>query len=130
MTDERSAEDRLRDLKGLHEDGLITDDEYAEKRAVVIDQIGAADAAPTTPPQPLAQTTPPQPLAQTTPPQPPPMQTPAQPPPPPVVVVQQQQQMQMQPQKKKVNHTLHFILTILTAGLWLPVWIVLAIKNS
>jgi hypothetical protein len=56
-------------------------------------------------------------------------QTPQQPQPP-VVVVQQQQQMQQGPAKKKVNHFLHFVLTILTFGLWLPVWIFLAIKNS
>lgn len=31
---------------------------------------------------------------------------------------------------KRVNHALHLILTILTAGLWLPVWIILAIANS
>lgn len=28
------------------------------------------------------------------------------------------------------NHVLHFVLTILTAGLWLPVWIVLALKKK
>ena len=32
--------------------------------------------------------------------------------------------------EKRVNHALHLILTILTAGLWLPVWIILAISNS
>ncbi|MFN3339785.1 MAG: hypothetical protein ACK40Z_08815 [Dietzia sp.] len=31
---------------------------------------------------------------------------------------------------KRVNHVLHLILTILTFGLWLPVWAVLAIANS
>lgn len=31
---------------------------------------------------------------------------------------------------KRVNHVLHLILTLLTAGLWLPVWIILAIANS
>ena len=40
------------------------------------------------------------------------------------------QQMMGAPQNKKVHHLLHFILTILTGGLWLPVWIFLAIKNS
>lgn len=33
-------------------------------------------------------------------------------------------------QKKGVNHVLHLILTIVTFGLWLPVWIILAIANS
>lgn len=32
-------------------------------------------------------------------------------------------------QKKGVNHTLHFILTLVTLGLWLPVWIIVAIAN-
>ena len=31
---------------------------------------------------------------------------------------------------KRVNHALHLILTILTAGLWLPVWLILAFANS
>ena len=32
--------------------------------------------------------------------------------------------------KRGVNHVLHLVLTLLTAGLWLPVWIILAIANS
>ena len=31
---------------------------------------------------------------------------------------------------RRVNHVLHLVLTILTAGLWLPIWIILAIANS
>mgnify|MGYP001080066274 CR=1 FL=1 len=31
---------------------------------------------------------------------------------------------------RRVNHALHLVLTLLTAGLWLPVWIILAIANS
>lgn len=31
---------------------------------------------------------------------------------------------------KRVNHVLHLILTLFTAGLWLPVWIILSIANS
>lgn len=31
---------------------------------------------------------------------------------------------------RRVNHALHLVLTFLTAGLWLPVWIILAIANS
>lgn len=31
---------------------------------------------------------------------------------------------------RRVNHALHLVLTILTAGLWLPVWIILSIANS
>lgn len=31
---------------------------------------------------------------------------------------------------KRVNHLLHLILTILTAGLWLPVWIIIALAKS
>ena len=31
---------------------------------------------------------------------------------------------------RRVNHVLHLILTILTFGLWLPLWAVLAIANS
>lgn len=27
------------------------------------------------------------------------------------------------------NHVLHLLLTVFTGGLWLPVWLVLAIKN-
>ena len=32
--------------------------------------------------------------------------------------------------RRRVNHVLHLVLTVLTAGLWLPVWIILAIANS
>lgn len=31
---------------------------------------------------------------------------------------------------RRVNHVLHLVLTLLTFGLWLPVWIILAIANS
>lgn len=31
---------------------------------------------------------------------------------------------------KKVNHVLHAILTVLTAGLWLPVWLIVAIAKN
>lgn len=31
---------------------------------------------------------------------------------------------------KKVNHLLHLILSLLTAGLWLPVWIIIAMAKS
>ena len=31
---------------------------------------------------------------------------------------------------RRVNHVLHLVLTIITAGLWLPIWIILAIANS
>ena len=47
----------------------------------------------------------------------------------------QQQTAQGQPivinntQKKGVNHALHFILTLVTLGLWLPVWLIVAIAN-
>jgi len=33
-------------------------------------------------------------------------------------------------QRKQVNHALHLILTLLTCGLWLPVWIIVAIAKS
>lgn len=31
---------------------------------------------------------------------------------------------------RRVSHGLHLVLTLLTAGLWLPVWIILSIANS
>lgn len=31
---------------------------------------------------------------------------------------------------KGVNHVLHLLLTIFTGGLWLPVWIILALAKS
>lgn len=31
---------------------------------------------------------------------------------------------------RRVNHILHLVLTLITAGLWLPIWIILAIANS
>jgi hypothetical protein len=32
--------------------------------------------------------------------------------------------------KERVNHILHLILSVLTAGLWIPVWIFLGATNS
>lgn len=32
--------------------------------------------------------------------------------------------------RKRVNHILHLLLTIFTAGLWLPVWIIIAMARS
>lgn len=34
------------------------------------------------------------------------------------------------PERKKTNHLLHLILTLVTVGLWLPVWIIVAIVNN
>ena len=31
---------------------------------------------------------------------------------------------------KGPNHALHFVLTLVTAGIWLPVWIIIAIRNK
>lgn len=33
-------------------------------------------------------------------------------------------------QPKRVNHVLHLILSILTLGLWVPVWIIIAMAKS
>ena len=41
-----------------------------------------------------------------------------------------QQQVTVNPTPKRVSHLLHLILTILTAGLWLPVWIIIALAKS
>lgn len=32
--------------------------------------------------------------------------------------------------KKKTNHVLHLLLSIVTLGVWIPVWIVIAVVNS
>jgi hypothetical protein len=32
--------------------------------------------------------------------------------------------------KHKTNHILHLILSVITVGLWLPVWVLVAISNS
>jgi hypothetical protein len=32
--------------------------------------------------------------------------------------------------RKKVNHVLHFILTLCTFGLWLPVWFIVAVAKN
>lgn len=31
---------------------------------------------------------------------------------------------------KEVNHSLHAVLTVLSLGLWLPVWTIAAIRNN
>lgn len=33
------------------------------------------------------------------------------------------------PTKRGPNHVLHFILTVATGGLWLPVWIIIALQD-
>ena len=40
------------------------------------------------------------------------------------------QQVTVQAQPKRVNHVLHLILTILTCGLWLPVWILVSMAKA
>ena len=32
-----------------------------------------------------------------------------------------------QSERKRVNHTFHLIVTLLTAGLWLPVWVIVSL---
>lgn len=32
--------------------------------------------------------------------------------------------------KKQTNHVFHLLMTILTVGLWIPVWIIVAIANA
>lgn len=32
--------------------------------------------------------------------------------------------------KKSTSHVLHLILSLITVGLWLPVWIIVALSNS
>jgi hypothetical protein len=49
-------------------------------------------------------------------------------PPPPVQVVVQQSNV-VGGYGHRTNHVLHFILTVITAGLWLPVWIIVALSN-
>ena len=36
----------------------------------------------------------------------------------------------VQADRKRVNHLLHLVLTIVTFGLWLPVWIIIALAKS
>jgi hypothetical protein len=43
-------EDRLRDLKAFHDDGLMTDDEYVEKIQLVVDQLDGTQLPRPTPP--------------------------------------------------------------------------------
>ncbi len=37
--------------------------------------------------------------------------------------------MALQSQRKKTNHILHFILTLLTGGLWIFIWILLGLRT-
>lgn len=38
--------------------------------------------------------------------------------------------MQLISKKKKTSHLLHIVLSVLTAGLWLPVWALVTVSNS
>lgn len=40
------------------------------------------------------------------------------------------QQVTVQAPRKRVNHVLHLILTLLTGGLWLPVWIIVSMAKA
>jgi len=42
----------------------------------------------------------------------------------------QPQQVIIVNQRKQTNHVLHLLLTLVTAGLWIPVWIIVAIANG
>lgn len=37
---------------------------------------------------------------------------------------------EMESKRKHVRHWLHIILTLITMGLWLPVWIILAVRAA
>lgn len=38
--------------------------------------------------------------------------------------------MQMLSKKKSTSHVLHLILSLSTVGLWIPVWVIVALSNS
>lgn len=38
--------------------------------------------------------------------------------------------MQLLSKKKKTSHVLHLILSLITAGFWVPVWIIVCISNA
>lgn len=38
--------------------------------------------------------------------------------------------MQLLSKKKKTSHVLHLILSLVTVGLWIPVWIIVTLSNS
>lgn len=38
--------------------------------------------------------------------------------------------LQLLSKKKRTSHVLHLILSIVTAGLWIPVWVIVALSNS
>lgn len=38
--------------------------------------------------------------------------------------------MQLISKKKKTSHLLHIVLSVLTAGIWLPVWVLVTVSNS
>lgn len=39
-------------------------------------------------------------------------------------------QLLMRMEKYKTNHILHLLLSVLTAGFWIPVWVIVAISNA
>ena len=38
--------------------------------------------------------------------------------------------LQLLSKKKSTSHVLHLILSIVTVGLWIPVWVIVALSNS
>lgn len=38
--------------------------------------------------------------------------------------------LQLLSKKKSTSHVLHLILSIVTAGFWIPVWVIVALSNS
>lgn len=38
--------------------------------------------------------------------------------------------MQLLSKKKKTSHVLHLILSLITVGFWVPVWIIVCISNA
>ena len=38
--------------------------------------------------------------------------------------------MQLLSKKKKTSHVLHLVLSLITVGLWIPVWIIVTLSNS
>jgi len=38
--------------------------------------------------------------------------------------------MQLMSQKKKTSHVLHLLVSLITMGLWIPIWLLVAISNN
>ena len=47
-----------------------------------------------------------------------------------IIVLKKMDQLERKLQSRRPNHTLHLLLSIITAGIWIPIWFLMSINDA